>query len=476
MGNDSVVDVALDTVNLNKQALVFVNAKRSAERVAEDISKKLKPFEKAKELAEKVLSVLSKPTKQCERLAKCVCNGIAFHHSGLASKQRELIEVGFRNGTIKIICCTPTLAAGVDLPAFRAIIRDVKRYTKFGMTNIPVLEFMQMCGRAGRPKFDKFGEVIVIADTESEMNFIVDHYFNGGPEEIFSKLAVEPVLRKYLLSLISSRIISSRKSILDFFKKTFWAFQFEDFYKLEEILDDVLLMLVKWGFLEIKDDSYNATLLGRRVSELYLDPFTAHVFITALKKASEITVKSFSFLHLVCNSLEMRPLLRVKQKEFDEVLEKSALQHPFLLVPEPNMFDPEFDSWLNAFKTSLMLFDWIEEKDDEFILEKYDCRPGETRSKIEIANWLLFACYELARINKQQSLLKDIMKTRLRVKYGVKDELLPLVRLQGIGRARARKLFRHSIKDIKDLKKEPVEKLALILGVKLAESVKKQLE
>ena len=104
------IDLALDTINKKKQALVFVNTKRSAEKCAEEISKKIKNVNLA-DLSEKSLKALSRPTKQCERLARCLKAGIAFHHAGLHSKQRELIENNFREGKIKIICCTPTLAA-----------------------------------------------------------------------------------------------------------------------------------------------------------------------------------------------------------------------------------------------------------------------------------------------------------------------------------------------------------------------------
>ena len=156
---DSTTNLAFDTLKKKKQALVFVNTKRSAEKVAEEIAKKIKETnEHLTLLRDQALGVLGKPTRQCERLARCLEKGIAFHHAGLHAKQKELIEDHFRSGTIRIISCTPTLAAGLDLPAFRTIIRDLKRYTGRGMAYIPVLEFLQMAGRAGRPKFDKFGE------------------------------------------------------------------------------------------------------------------------------------------------------------------------------------------------------------------------------------------------------------------------------------------------------------------------------
>jgi helicase len=473
--SDPVINIALDTVEIKKQALVFVNAKRSAEKVAEDIGKK-SPLKSAEldKLSESVLTVLSKPTRQCERLAASVKRGIAFHHAGLASKQKELIEDAFRAGTIKIICCTPTLAAGMDLPAFRSIIRDVKRFGMHGMAHIPVLEFLQMAGRAGRPKYDAFGETIVLAQTETDKEYIIDHYLKGIPEDIYSKLAVEPVLRTYLLSLISSRIISSNESILDFFSKTFWAYQYKDLARMERIIDRTLNLLEEWGFLQKVQEGYRATMLGKRVAELYLDPLTAFNLLNRLEKATRTSLKSISFLHSVCNTLEMRPLLGVKQKEYDDITQKYALLEPYLLEHEPSMFEPEYEDWLDSIKTALMLEDWIDEKDEEWLMEHYDSRPGETRTKIDNADWLLYGCHELARLMQYQKLLSEITKVRLRLKYGVKEELLPLIRLEGIGRVRARKLHRAGIKDLGDIRKASIEKLSEVLGAAVAKSVKQQ--
>ena len=203
--DDPTINLALDTIKINKQALIFVNTKKSAEKTAEDIAKRIKiNSESLSKLSEEILNSLSRPTKQCDRAAACIIKGIAFHHAGLHSKQRELIEENFMNGTIKIICSTPTLAFGVDLPAYRSIIKDLRRYTQRGLAWIPVLEFLQICGRAGRPNYDKEGQAIAIAETSAEKSKIDEKYMNGQPEEIHSKLAVEPVLRTYVLSLISS--------------------------------------------------------------------------------------------------------------------------------------------------------------------------------------------------------------------------------------------------------------------------------
>lgn len=475
MASDSVIDLARDTLSRNKQALVFVNAKRSAESVAEGIAKSIKEFSKElSELSEKITNILSKPTKQCLRLGDCVKKGIAFHHSGLERKQREIIEENFKKGVIKIICSTPTLAMGLDLPAWRVIIRDVKRFDMRGMEYIPVLEFFQICGRAGRPSYDTEGQAIVVANSESEKKNIIEKYIKGEPEDIYSKLAVEPVFRTYLLSLISSKIIQEKKEIIDFFSKTFWAKQYQDMDLLETIIDKMLNKLMKWNFLEFKEDKYRSTYLGKRISQLYLDPLTADNFVSAINKSRECSLNDFSFVQLVCNALEMRPLLKVKAKEYEEITGRYCLFESYLLVNSPSEFEPEYDDWLNAFKTSLMLNDWMDEKDEAFIMENYDVRPGELKNKLDISDWLLYCLIEIAHILQHNELIKFINKTRLRLKYGAKEELLPLLKLKGIGRVRARRLYAKKIKDLGDIRNVSLTELEIILGKALALDVKKQ--
>lgn len=486
-GHSPVIDVSLDTLDKEKQALVFVNTRNSAEKTAEDISKQIKEnSSELDELSNKLNSTLVKPTKQCERLAKCVKKGIAFHHAGLLAKQRDLIEDNFRKGIIKIIACTPTLALGISMPAYRTIIRDLKRYSSRGYDWIPVLEYLQQAGRAGRPEFDKEGQSIVIASTEAEKNKIVEKYINGEAEEIYSKLAVEPVLRTYLLSLISIGFVASKKQIIKFFSKTFWAFQFADMDELTVKIEKMLKILEKWHFIKssqkedfisadnINNERFYATAIGKRVAELYVDPLTAHEIIKCLKKASSKKTVNFSFLQAISNTLEMRPLLRTRVKEHEIIQEALVRYEQYFLQNEPSMFEPEYADFINSVKTALFFSDWINENDDEYLMENYNVRPGETRIKLNIADWLLYCVEEFCRLMQLQPLIKDIVKLRLRIKYGVKEELLPLLKLSQIGRVRARKLYTNRIKNIADVINADLAKLVYILGRKTALEVKKQ--
>ncbi|MCP3684833.1 MAG: hypothetical protein GY861_19380 [bacterium] len=481
---NATIDLALDTIRIERQALVFVNTRQGAEKTAEETAKKLKGNKKLDDISNKILRFLSKPTRQCERLSFCVKKGIAFHHSGLTAGQRHLIEQSFRDGTIRIICCTPTLAAGLDLPAFRVILRDLKRFGPRGLNWIPVLEYLQMCGRAGRPTYDKYGEAIAVASTKPENDAIKERYLNGLPEDIYSKLNVEPVLRTYLLSLVSTRFIASSGDAVEFFSKTFWAKQFRDMKTLESQIHKMLNLLEEWEFIQIKrddfvaadelgkDETVRATALGKRVAELYIDPLTANHLINCLRKAEKTT--EFPLLLMISNTLEMRPLLRARMKEHDAVNETLASNDGLLLQKEPCMYEPEYEDFMHAVKTAMFFGEWIQEREEDYLLDNFNIRPGEIRVKLDTADWLLYASSELSRIMQLRDAMKNVIKLRTRIKYGVKEELFPLLRLKNIGRVRARKMFNNRIRDIGDIKKADLSVLSHLLGRKTAEDVKKQ--
>ncbi len=402
-------------------------------------------------------------------------------------------------------------SAGMSLPAFRVIIKSLKRYSgRWGMNWIPVLEYHQMAGRAGRPEYEKFGEAITIAKTDGERDEIHEKYVCGSPEEIYSKLAVEPVFRTYLLSLIATGITNTKKKLVEFFSKTFWAYQFKDMNKIRMMIDDMLKLLEEYEFIKINDvgninlDSEKSekgmlgfttannldqgkkteeniflkpTMIGKRVSELYLDPFTANHLIKCLKNCydEKIQVNSFSFLQMISNTLEMVPPLRVKVREQDWVQEKLVERYDQLLEVEPSLYDHNYEDFINSIKTSLFFESWISEDGEDYLMEQYGVRPGEIFVKLAIADWLLYSSSELVRLMQFQPLLKEITKLRVRVKNGVREELLALLKLKGVGRKRARKLFKNGIKDLGDVKKAELSDLVKILGSRLAVDVKGQL-
>lgn len=478
-GKSNIPEIRIleDTLAKNKSMLLFVSSRRNAEGAAKKclkvLEKNLTPEEKIQleDLSKQVLDAIEIPTKQCETLAECVRHGAAFHHAGLVAKQRSLIEEAFRNRLIKIISATPTLAMGLNLPAFRAVVRDLKRFSSdAGMGNIPVLEFKQMIGRAGRPGLEDHGEGIAVAKSSQDADAIFDNYINGEPEEVFSKLSVEPVLRMQILGLISTGEIHDKKSLLEFFSKTFFALQYSNIDKIERNLDKIINDIFEWGFIKLDGKKYLPTLLGKRVSELYIDPYSAYRMIQALEKSNQ---KPIYYLHTLCTCVEMRPMIYISAKDFTDLQQKS-MEFEGILPEVPSPWDFNYENWFRALKTSFMLNDWISEKSEAELLENYRETPGALRNHLNNTDWMLYSLGEIAHILKKKDDLLPIRKLRIRMKYGAKEELLNLLRFEGIGRVRSRKLYIAGIKSVTDVKKSSADKLAKLIGVKTAKKLKEQ--
>ncbi|MFP4038493.1 MAG: DEAD/DEAH box helicase [Candidatus Nanohaloarchaea archaeon] len=469
-------NILRDTLEMDKQAITFCNSRKGSEKesdraakiVEDDLSRDEK--KKLEEYSEEILNALGSPTSQCKRLAKNVKNGAAFHHAGLVSQQRKAVEEAFKKGLIRNISATPTLAAGVNLPAFRVVIRDLKRYTGNGMDFIPVLEYEQMTGRAGRPSYDDRGEAISIAKQPGMKQDILERYILGEAERIQSKLNVEPVLRMHTLALIASKFCSNMDDLLDFYKETFYAHQFGDMMSVREKIERVVDTLESYGFVD--KEEFEATEIGRKVSDLYIDPDSAHLIIQGLEKASGTETRDISYLFLLSRTSEIRSL-NVKDKEWNEYEKMLMDAEPYLLEDIPQEWDVEYETFMDSMKTAMMMNAWISEMDEEEIMNEFGTAPGGIRAKIQNADWLLYSSKELARM-KGLEVDNELEKLRIRLKHGIDEELLGLVKYDQIGRVRARKLYDHGIRSKKDIKQVNFEKLKKLIGKKTAGLLKEQ--
>jgi helicase len=475
--------ISEDVIRKGGQTLIFVNTRKEAEATAKRagavIQKTLTPVLKneLKRVSDEVLNALETPTEQCRRLSDCILHGASYHHAGLLNTQRKAVEDAYKKGMIKLIVATPTLIAGVNLPSQTVIIRNVRRYSSSigRMESWPVSLYKQAVGRAGRIKFDKEGRSVLIAKSDDEAAEMWDYYIKGTPENITSKLAVEPVLRMHTLALIASEFCKSEKSLLDFFSRTFFAYIYGDISLIEEKIFEILGLLVEWGFIVRKDGRLLATRIGKRVSELYIDPLTANIFIENLNAAVKRKTGSFSFLQLISNTIEMEPLLAVRSAESSEIIEKILEREEFFLQKIPEEWDLEFDNFLKSVKTALMFESWIDEATEDQILTNYRVAPGELRGRMENADWLAYSIQELALLLGHKDILREIRKLRIRLAYGIKEELVPLVRLKQVGRIRARRLYSAGLTSLEKLRAIPIESLSRIVGQKTASLIKDQL-
>ena len=466
------IDLGVESVRDGGQTLIFAETRaRSASlatKAADIISKYIEKSEKThlEKISKKILST-NENTDLVKTLAQLVKKGVAFHHAGLNQNCRQTIESEFRNGTIKLLSSTPTLAAGVNLPARRVVISNISRYNARIGANKPIsiLEYKQLCGRAGRPQYDDYGEAIIVGNANGEE--LIEYYVNGEPEPIESKITEDKALRIHLLSLIVTNPGIKKDEILDFFLKTLGGIQSRK-ATIKFAIDVAVRFLINEKLLIQKDNRFVASEFGQKVSKLYIDPLTATYFRNALENVSEGRSHTFGFLHLISNSEEFFPKFSLRNKDY-ETISLLIENHTSELIEPISEYDCN--------RSLLALQHWIIESSEISLSDNLKIESGDMHRMVETADWLVYCLRELAKQHERADLLEELDILRKRISYGIREELLDLVKIKGIGRVRARKLFNHGIKNLDDLSEIPVKKLAEIdkIGSTLADNIKSQL-
>ncbi len=477
---EDIIDLAADTVKGGGQALVFSTSRRSAVSAAKKLYTHIKSLLPKKEISrlsdvsEEILSV-GERTRISELLAKLASGGVAFHHAGLNYNHRRLVEESFRGNLLKVITATPTLAAGVNLPARRVIIQGYRRYdTKMGfLEEIPVLEYKQQAGRAGRPKYDKLGEAVLLSSSEEEKEFLMERYVLGEPERIRSKLASEPALRTHVLATIATNYARTEKGLYDFIRGTFYGYQYDP-ESVSGILDRILSFLFEEGFLVEEGGKLKATKFGKRVSELYIDPLSAKIIKDGLMGAPEDLVgKEVGFLHLVSATPDM-PKLGWRRRDEEFVLSFVDQHEEEFLHEPPDIGSIDYEFFMLQVKVAMLLYSWIEEYSEDQIISAFKIGSGDILRIGETGKWLLYSTEEIAKLLKSSKAKKIIRELTLRVTHGIKKELVKLVSIPGIGRIRARALYNSGYKSLKSLQKAKIEDLIKVpmIGKEIAKKIK----
>lgn len=467
------VDLGLDSLKNGGQAILFAETRARSVSLATKASEAVSKFinENERKALEQVSSRIleeNEHTELIQNLASLVKRGVAFHHAGLNQNCREVIESEFRSGRIKLLASTPTLAAGVNLPARRVVISNISRYDgKYGVNKpISVLEYKQLCGRAGRPQYDEYGESIIVGTANTDELF--DYYINGVPEPISSKLTDDKALRIHALSLISTTPGIKGEEIVDFFAKTLAGFQ-ERKSSIKFKIQITLRYLEMEDLIKQKGGRYIATEFGKKTSTLYIDPLTSVYFRKVLQQMSRGRKHYFGTLHAVTYCEDFFPKFSLRNKDYE--LAGTLLEtHADELIESISEYDCN--------RSLLAMYSWINESSELFLSDNLGIESGDMHRMAETADWLIHALYELAKLEKLDTAMEELAVLRSRVGYGIKEELVDLVRVRGIGRVRARALFKNGIKTLEDLESVPLEKLAKIdkIGPVIAENIKTQLK
>ncbi len=466
------IDLGVQSVKEGGQSLVFAETRTRSKSLATKASEAISQFlqkNETKELEKVSKKILAnnEHTDLVNTLATLVKKGVAFHHAGLNQNCRETIETEFRKGTIKLLSSTPTLAAGVNLPARRVVISNINRYNaKVGANRpISILEYKQLCGRAGRPQYDDYGESIIVGNQNTED--LIEYYINGEPEPIVSKITDDKSLRTHVLSIVVTNPGIKKEEILDFFLQTLGGRQSRK-PTIKFAIDISLRFLSSQYLLVKKGERYAATEFGKKTSMLYTDPLTATYFRDAVENVSKERLHTFGFLHLISSCEEFFPKFSMRNKDYETASVMIENHTSELLEPIS-----EYD----CSRSLLALQSWITESSELSLSDSLGIESGDMHRMVENADWLTYCLREISKHVDRVDLLEELTNLRKRITYGIREELLDLVRIKGIGRVRARILYKHGIKNLDDLAKIPVKKLAEIdkIGSTLSDNIKTEL-
>lgn len=475
--NDVIVKIVEKAIEDNSQALSFVSTRRFTESLATYVAKKIdkkttkEQKQKFKQVADKLLEVPKKkgslPTTTCLKLAEAAEKGVVFHHAGLFNEQKEIIEDEFRKGNILMITATPSLMYGVNLPSKYVVIRDHTRWTSNGPASIPVFDYEQMSGRAGRPQYDDVGYSYLVAKTMDEAFDLEARYVNGEIELTNSKLIDnKDAIYKQIIAQIASSLSKNLDDLNDFFGKTLYGFQMKNNPSMSMFaqdslnweLESALEFLLQNGIIRATPEGLKTTDFGNLIAKSNYAVETAvkiKEYVSTMEKLNPAEM-----IYALAETPDL-PLISFKgRKSKNPVRDK---------LSECGLFAVDIG---NPEATAVSLIEWIDERNEYEIENAYNVYSASTRRSAYEASRLVKFAKNTLEVLGNYSNLKDMDYLSARLYYGVKEDIIPLVvGVKRLGRKRARLLMKTFGDNLSEASEKELQKVEGI-GSKLAGKVK----
>ncbi|XP_076020488.1 helicase POLQ-like isoform X2 [Genypterus blacodes] len=431
--------------------LVFCPTKKNCENVAEMICKYLKgEFRQHKE-AEKALLLRelrnSGNGSVCPVLKKTVPYGLAYHHSGLTTEERKLVEEAYSNGTLCLLACTSTLAAGINMPARRVILRSPYLAADY----LKRSQYKQMVGRAGRAGIDSIGESILILQEKDKI--AAKQLVSAPMENCYSNLLLNDGkgILSLILSLIGLNITKSLEEVRNFLRGTLLYVQEKQLCVETSLWDRVQecvgLLREKGLITDAHGESLLVTRLGKATFKGSVDLTHSDVLYNDLSKGLEGLLLN-SYLHLVYLVTpydiisQCKPDWMIYLRQFTLLSAAEQKMSAALGVPESfvtrKAAGQAFRKNMNTVVVrrlylALVLFSVLKETNLWSIAEKFQLSRGFIQTLLSsssaFCSCVLHFTEELEEFWPFKALLTELVR---RLSYCVTAELIPLMEVAGV--------------------------------------------
>ncbi|OGM12048.1 hypothetical protein A2Z22_01950 [Candidatus Woesebacteria bacterium RBG_16_34_12] len=380
-----------------------------------------------------------------ENLARCMAQGVAFHNSHLSSEIKAWIEDLFINEKLNYLFSTTTLAYGFNSPTKTVVLSDVTRYASTGQVPIPVYEYMQCMGRAGRSK--KWGNEaysFVAARSDEQKKYIIEKYHAHDLEEARSHITFDDFARKSILELIYSGSFIQPKDIIRFYENTLFKYQYSvakqtlTKFELEGWLVEHISWLKKHGFISQVGINYKLTDFGKMVVDFLfktyrnyqLDSFrkiNEYLIDLKEKEGNEIKPKA-TYIYTLIKIMDELNLSKIPKQKSDEV-EKFFIKNGITPGNKEYSYYAMVKGWMNNREL------------DEIENRLYVYASPIPNFARELAD-ILELFKEMAR-EKEFTVSSDFEDFKISVEKGVPLFATDIVKISGIGRNKARNLTGH---------------------------------
>ncbi|XP_076835538.1 helicase POLQ-like isoform X2 [Brachyhypopomus gauderio] len=451
MDPDHIIALVTEVIP-KKSCLIFCATKKNCENIVGMICKYLnKDFLRHRQEEKAALLAELKDSGGgclCPVLQKTVPYGLAYHHSGLTSDERKLVEAAYSSGVLCLLACTSTLAAGINLPACRVILRS----PYVGADFLKRSQYKQMVGRAGRAGIDSMGESILILQDKDKDK--AKKLVSAPMENCYSNLLHDE--NRGLMNLILSLIGLNECQVCQ--QKS-----------LRELTQESIEILLQKGLITSDVPSkamLQITKLGRATFKGSIDLSYCDVLYEDLAKGLEGLLLN-SFLHLVylVTPYDMvsqcKPDWMIYFREFTKLSAAEQKMAAALGVPESFLVrkaaGQSVRKCVNTVVVSrlylaLVLYSLLRETNLWSISDRFQLTRGFVQTQLSSASafcsCVLHFTEELEEFWAFKALLSELTR---RLTYCVQAELIPLMEVAGVMEFRAKQLYNAGYKTLAHL-------------------------